>query len=125
MKLGAMHHIRVQNVTARAENSVRVWGNSESRPHDIVFDRVELTLDRWTQYPGGVYDNRPTSAMAAIEPHKTVGFSLQDADQVTLGDCRLRWGTNTPQYFGQAVQATDCTGVKLERFDGEAAPSAK
>ncbi len=122
-KVGTLHHVTVQNVTARAENSVRVWGSPGSRAHDIVFDHVDVTLDRWTRYKGGVYDNRPTTAIAGIEPHETVGFSIQDADNVTLRDCKLRWGANRPEY-GQAVQSKDCTGLMVERFDGEDAHPA-
>src|SRR5665213_1332747 len=118
---GSVYNILVQNVTGRAENSVRVWGSPGSRAHDIVFDHVDLTLARWTRYKGGLYDNRPTSAIAPIEPHETVGFSIQNADNVTLRDCKLRWGANPPEYFGEALQSKDCTGVKVERFDGGAA----
>jgi hypothetical protein len=120
-RLGTMHHIRVENVTGRAENSVRVWGSKGSRAHDILLDHVDVTLDRWTGYKGGIYDNRPTTAMTALEPHETAGFSIQDADDVTLRDCKLRWGKNPPDYFGEAVQSKDCTGLKVERFDGKGA----
>ena len=118
-KLGTLHHITVENVRGRAENSVRVRGSETSRPHDIVLDRVDVTLDRWTQYRGGVYDNRPTRALAGIEPHETAGFSIENADNVTLRDCKLRWGANRPEYFGQAVQRKNATGLKVERFAGE------
>jgi hypothetical protein len=43
---------------------------------------------------------------------------------VTLRDCRLRWGANVPEYFGEAVQSKDCTGLNVERFDGGAAHPA-
>jgi len=123
--LGTMHHITVQNVTGRAENSVRVWGSEGSRAHDIVLDHVDVTLDRWTQYKGGLFDNRPTTAMTAVEPHETVGFSIQDADHVTLRDCELRWGANRPEYFTQAVQSKNVTGLKVEGFVGEDARPGK
>jgi hypothetical protein len=117
-KIGSLHHITVENVSGRAENSVRVCGSEDSRAHDIVLDRVDLKLDRWTRYKGGVYDNRPTAAMSAIEPHQTVGFSIEHADRVSLRDCKLSWGTNPPDYFGQAVETKDVTGMKVERFVG-------
>jgi Glycosyl hydrolases family 28 len=120
-KLGSLHHITVQNVTGRAENSVRVWGCEASRAHDILLDRVDITLDRWTRYHGGVYDNRPTSAIAGIEPHESVGFSIQDADNVTLRDCNLKWGTNRPEYFSYAIEEKHVTGLKVERFVGDGA----
>lgn len=118
-KLGSLHDIAVENVTGRAENSVRICGSEASRPQGILLDHVDVTLDRWTRYKGGIYDNRPTTAAKAIEPHETVGFSIQDADDVTLRDCKLRWGKNRPEYFGQAIKTKNVTGLKLERFMGE------
>jgi polygalacturonase len=118
-RLGSLHHITVENVTGRAENSVRVRGSEASRPHNIVLDRVDVTLDRWTRYKGGVYDNRPTKVLTPIEPHETAGFSIEEADNVTLRDCKLRWGANRPEYFGQAVQSKNVTGLKVVRFAGE------
>jgi Glycosyl hydrolases family 28 len=122
-KLGSLHDITVENVTGRAENSVRIRGSEASRPHSIVLDHVDVTLDRWTRYKGGMYDNRPTTAVTAIEPHETVGFNIQDADNVTLRDCKLRWGRNRPEYFGQAVQTENVTGLNVERFVGRDAGS--
>jgi polygalacturonase len=124
-KVGVMHDITVQNVTGRAENSVRIWGSGVSRPHDILLDHVDVTLDRWTKYKGGVYDNRPTTAQPGIEPHETVGFSIQDADNVTMRDCKLSWGANRPEYFGDAIQTGNVTGMKNEGFVGESARAAR
>jgi hypothetical protein len=120
-RLGTLHHITVQNVSGRAENSVRVWGSPRNPAHDILLDNVDVTLDRWTKYKGGLYDNRPTSAVEPIEPHRTAGFSIQDADNVTLRDCKLQWGANPPDYFGEAIQQNNITNLKVERFEGEAA----
>ncbi len=119
LKVGTMHHISIENVTGRAENSVRIWGSLESRIHDVTLDRVDVTLDRWTKYKGGVYDNRPSAA--GVEEHRTVGYSIRDADNVTLRDCKLKWGANRPEYFGEAIESKSCTGLKVERFEGEAA----
>ena len=124
-KLGTLHHITVENVTGRAENSARVRGSELSRPHDIVLDHVDITLDRWTRYKGGLYDNRPTRAMSGIEPHETTGFSIENADNVTLRDCKLKWGANLPEYFGDAFETKNVTGVKVEGFVGENAHAGK
>jgi hypothetical protein len=121
LPVGSLHHISVQNVTGRAENSVRVCGSQAGRPHDIVLDHVDLTLDRWTRYPGGLYDNRPTTAQPGIQPHATDGFSIEHADNVALRDCRLHWGAHPPEYFGEAVQTTAVTGMEIKNFAGGAA----
>lgn len=117
-KPGALHHVTVSNVTGHAENSVRVRGSEQSRVHDVAFDHVSVTLGRTTQYKGALYDNRPTTAIPAIEPHDTPGFSIEHADNVTLRDCKVAWGTNAPDSFSYAVEARDTTGLKIERLTG-------
>jgi len=120
-KLGRIRGVRVENVTGRAENSVRVSGCKESRIADVVFDRVAVTLDRWTNYRGGVWDNRPTTAYPAIEEHATPGIHVRHADNVILRHCSIAWGRNTPDYFTHALEAHDVTGLSYPDFVGEAA----
>jgi len=120
-KPGTLHHVTVTNVTGHAENSARICGSVQSRIHDITFDNVAITLDRTTQFKGNLYDNRPTTAIPAIEPHDTPGFSIEHADNVTLRNCKVAWGPNVPDYFSYAVEAKDTTGLKLEGLTGEAA----
>ncbi|MDP9050060.1 MAG: glycosyl hydrolase family 28 protein [Acidobacteriota bacterium] len=120
-KPGTLHHINVSNVTGRAENSVRVCGSAQSRIHDVSFDRVSVTLDRTTKYPGGLFDNRPTTAQPGIEPRDTPGFSIEHADNVTLRNCKVAWGANRPDYFSYALEAKDTTSLKVERFAGKPA----
>jgi hypothetical protein len=117
-KPGTLHHVNVQNVTGQAENSVRVCGSAQSRVHDVSFDRVSVALDRTTPFKGGLYDNRPTTAMTAIEPHDTPGFSIEHADNVLLRDCAVVWGPNAPEYFSYAVEAMDTTAVLVEGLTG-------
>jgi len=120
-KPGALHHVNVQNVTGHAENSVRICGSAQSRVHDVTLDRVSVALDRTTHYKGALYDNRPTTAITAIEPHDTPGFSIEHADNVTLRNCSVAWGANVPDSFSYAVEAKDTTGLKIEGLQGEAA----
>ena len=120
-KVGALHDVTVTNVTGHAENSVRVCGSEQSRVHDIVLDRVSVTLERTTQFKGALFDNRPTTAQPGIEPHDTPGFSVEHADNVTLRDCKVAWGPNPPDAFSYAVEAKDTTGLKIEgRIGGPA-----
>ena len=120
-KPGSLHHVNVQNVTGTAENSVRVCGSAASRVHDVTLDRVAVTLARTTHFPGALFDNRPTTAIPAIQPHDTPGFSIEHADNVTLRNCSVAWGANPPDAFSYAVEAIDTTGLKIEGLKGEAA----
>jgi len=117
-KVGSLHNITVQNITGTAENSVRVCGSAASRVHDITLDRVAVTLARTTQFKGNLFDNRPTTAIPAIEPHDTPGFSIEQADNVTLRNCSVAWGANPPEAFSYAVEAVDTTGLKIEGLTG-------
>jgi hypothetical protein len=120
-KLGTMRDIRVINATGLAENSVRVAGSSQSRPQNIRLTNVAVTLNRFTRYRGGLWDNRPTTAEPGIELHGNPGFSVQQADQVVLADCRVDWGPNRPDYYTHALEAEDVTGLSYPGFRGQAA----
>jgi polygalacturonase len=123
-KVGRLYDIRVENVSGTAENSVRVWGSEGSRVKDVVMDHVTVTLGRSTEYRGGMYDDRPTfedlGEGPGIVPHDAAGFSLQQADDVTLRDCKVTWGARRDE-FSHALEAKDCHGLKMERFEGDAA----
>jgi hypothetical protein len=120
-KLGRIHDVRLRNITARAENSVRINGSAVSRVASVTLEGLKLTMDRWTSYPGPVFDNRPTSAYTDVENHATPAISVRDADGVTVRDCKVEWGSNRPAYFTHALEAERATNLALTRFAGEAA----
>jgi hypothetical protein len=100
---------------------VRVNGSKECRIRDVLLENIAITFDRWTQFPGAVFDNRPTTAYPEIEPHDTPGFSVRYADQVAIKDCRVAWGRNCPASFSHALEADQVTNLELTGFGGEAA----
>jgi hypothetical protein len=116
-----MHNVLVKNVTGTAENSVRINGTKESRISNVRFDNVHVTLNRWTNYPGNLFDNRPTRVYEEIEPHDTPGLYICFSDRVMLKDCSVSWGKNIPEYFSNAVQAHDVSDLRIEGFKGEGA----
>jgi polygalacturonase len=120
-KIGTIHNILVENVTGTSENSVRINGTKESRISNVRFENVNVTLNRWTKYPGNLFDNRPTKVYEGIEPHDNPGIFIRFSDQVMLEDCSVSWGNNVPDYFTNAIQAHDVTDLKIECFKGEAA----
>jgi hypothetical protein len=119
--LGKISGVRVENVSGRAENSVRISGCAESRISDVAFDNVDVTFDRWTNYSGRLWDNRPTTALPGIETHDTPGIHVRYADNVSLRRCKVRWGKNRPEYFSHALEAHDVTGLVYPDFAGESA----
>lgn len=120
-KIGTIHNIVVENVTGIAENSIRINGTKESRISNVRFENVHVTLNRWTKYPGDLFDNRPTKVYKEIEPHNNPGFYICFSDRVLLKNCSVDWGKNIPDYFTNAIQAHDVTDLKIEGFKGKAA----
>jgi polygalacturonase len=117
--LGALHHVHFQNITGIAENSARISGSPDSRIHHITLDRVALTLDRWTRYPGSVFDNRPTKAQPDLVPHDTPGFYIEHADHIALTDCSVAWGKHAPPTFTSPLETLDVTNLTNTRFHGK------
>jgi polygalacturonase len=120
-KLGTLRDIQIQNVTGRAENSVRINGTAASRIQNVTMQNVSVKLDRWTKYQGGVFDNRPTRVLDPIETHDTPGFCIRYADEITLKNCSVSWGRNLPDYFADALETESVTGLRLTGFKGTAA----
>jgi polygalacturonase len=127
-KVGSIHDIRIKNVKGRAENSIRINGTEESRISNIILEDISVTFDRWTSWPGGLFDNRPTKiysgleeVFSAIEYHDNPGISICYADGVLLKNCNIKWGNNKPDYFTNAVEASHVTDLKIAGFDGESA----
>jgi polygalacturonase len=119
--LGAIENVLVENVTGKAENSARINGTPASHIRGVRFENVAVTLDRWTKYPGGVFDNRPTKVLEPVEKHGNPGFSVRWADDVVLKNCAVHWGRHRPEYFTSALEAGEVTGLSLTGFKGSAA----
>jgi hypothetical protein len=122
-KVGRIHDVRVSNVTARAENSVRLNGTRESPIANVTIDALALTMDRWTRYPGPIFDNRPTSAYPDLEQHNTPAISVRDTEGVTIRNSKVQWGANAPTYFTHALEAERVSSLALTHFTGDAAHS--
>ena len=122
VKIGTLRDIRLRNIRGKAENCIHVDGSPEQPIEDVLMEKVDFTIDRWTAYPGGKLDNRPVKpSMPGLEERKTPVFFLRNAKNVTLRDCKARWGKNLQPYFGAALEAINVQNLKLERFEGEAA----
>ena len=120
-KVGKLSDVRIRDITARAENSARICGCPESPIAGVKLDNVTLTMDRWTPYPGGVWDNRPGGADNGIERHATPAFGLRHARTVGLNKCSVVWGTHPGETFSNALDAEAVNGLALSHFSGTAA----
>lgn len=118
-KLGKIHRVQVRNVTGRAENSIRINGSPDRPIENVLLEGVNVTFDRWTQYPGGEFDNRPPND--AIEKHPTPGIHLRHTRGILVRNTSVSWGQNRPDYFTHALHTVDTQGLLRYNFKGEAA----
>ena len=118
--VGKIRNIRFSNLLCRSENGIYLSGCQESPLEDIALENVRLELNKWTKWEGGVIDTRPGHGTAASRG-KIAGIFCQQAKNVTLRHCDIRWGANRPSYFGPALEARDVDGLRLDDFSGTAA----
>lgn len=118
--IGKIHNIRVENVTGVAENSVRINGTKESRISNVHFENVHVTLNRWTDYPGNLFDNRPPKG-TTTSSHMTIPVLHPLQRSGHAKQLQRQLGRQHSDYFSNAIKAHDVTGLKIEGFQGNAA----
>ena len=98
---------------------MRICGTPASRIDSVQLKNVTVKLDRWTKYPGGVYDNRPTKVLEPIEKHATDGISLRCADNVVLDHCTITGSASRALGYGESVRGEDVSALAITGFSGE------
>jgi hypothetical protein len=98
-----------------------VNGTAQSRIENIRFKNIDVKFDRWTKYPGGVYDNRPTKVLTPIEAHAADGFNVRYADNIFLENCLVSWKRSSSTNFSNAIGTEEVSGLKVSDFSGDSA----
>lgn len=117
---GKISGIRFSNIFCDSENGVLVHGMPENCVEDIFFEKVQVTLSAKSKWKRGQYDLRPGLGMGIIE-RKSPGFFLENAEGVSIRDCRVKFQGDDLADFAQAIYAKNCRDLSLERFKGETA----
>jgi len=126
-KTGSLSNIRFRNVRGVAENSFRIDAHPEAPIRNVLLEDCSVEIDRWTQYPGGMFDNRPTrtddpmSEPGGLEKHDTPAYFLRNVQGAMLRNCSAAWGLHHDDSFSYALEAQSVTGLKLEHFHGRSA----
>jgi len=123
-KIGHVRHVRFSNVLCRSENGVFIQGWEPGLVEDILLENVRIQMEKWSKWPGGRQDLRPCPGEGLPE-HPTAGVFIKNAQEVTLRNCQVTWGTNPPAYFRHALEAHGVAGLTLENFQGHAAHPEK
>jgi polygalacturonase len=117
-KLGALRGLRFSHILSHGEAGVFIQGSEACTPEDIVLDDVTLDIAKTTPWPSRI-DLRPPEELGVLEKGVVIaGIHLQDASQVTLRNCTVRWGPNPPESYGPALRSVRVTGLVTENFQG-------
>ncbi|MFT4092859.1 MAG: TonB-dependent receptor plug domain-containing protein [Niabella sp.] len=104
----------------KALKGVYVSAESKEKIQNIVFDNVDVSIEKTTAIPGGIYDRRPAKAAGFVKG-KTAGFYFDTAGNILLRNCSVRWGINKPLYFGEALFLKNIEGFIQSGFTGKPA----
>jgi len=118
--IGHVRRIRFNNILCRSENGVFVYGWTPGLIEELLFENVRLEVEKWSRWPGGRQDIRPSPGDGLIEM-PTHGFFLKNVKDVTLRNCQVIWGVNPPDYYQYALATQNVDGLVLENFKGESA----
>lgn len=119
-KVGEVKNIYFTNIKCNSENGVYVSGESADKVSNIVFDGINVLIDKTTSIAGGSYDRRPSKEEGFVTG-STSAFYIQNATSVTIKNSMVNWGSNRPAYFAYAVESHQAPGILVEGLLGTAA----
>lgn len=119
-EVGHVRRVRFSNILCRSENGVCVQSWRPALVSDLLFENVRVEISKTSKWPGGQHDLRPCSD-AGLYEHRTSGFFINQADDVTLRNCEVIWGERRPDYFCHALETHDVINFVAENFRGTSA----
>ncbi|MEP7377447.1 MAG: glycosyl hydrolase family 28 protein [Chitinophagaceae bacterium] len=116
-RVGEVENIFFSNIKCTSENGIYVSGESAGKISNIVFDQVDVVINKTTVIPGGIYDRRPAQAEGFVKGN-TSGFYFDKVNGIRLRNSSVTWGNNRPAYFAHAVESYDIISLKITGLDG-------
>lgn len=118
--VGVVNDITFSNIKCVSENGVYVGAESADKISSIVFDQVDMTIQKTTAIPGGVYDRRPAQVEGLLKGN-TSGFYLDKATGIIIRNSSVTWKGQLPAYFAHVLESHDVTGIVTSNLTGTAA----
>ncbi|WP_276501689.1 glycoside hydrolase family 28 protein [Terrimonas pollutisoli] len=119
-KVGAVRNIYFTNIKCSSENGVYISAESADKISTIVFDNVDIFINKTTAIAGGVYDRRPADVEGFVKG-KTSGFYFDKANSITVRNCSVQWGNNRPAYFAHALESYRVASLNVMALQADAA----
>ena len=119
-RVGEVKNIYFSNIKCTSENGVYVSAETSDKISNIVFDNVDVSINKITSVDGGVYDRRPCAVEGFIKG-STSGFYFDGAVNISMRNCAVQWGQNRPGYFTHAIESKQVSNLDITGFTGAAA----
>lgn len=123
-RVGQIKNIYFTNISCSSENGVYVSAESADKIENIVFDNIDLLINKTSSIPGGIYDRRPANVDGFVKG-STSGFYFDNAGSIRVRNSHLRWGVNKAPYFNFVVESKKVNSLELYNVTGQAAFSHK
>jgi len=119
-RVGMVKNITFSNIKCFSENGVYVSAESKDKLDNILFDQVEVFIDKTTSLPGGIYDRRPCEAEGFVKG-STSGFYFDTGKHIMVRNCSVQWGAQRPAYFAHALESRNTEYTEIVNFSGTSA----
>lgn len=123
-RVGQVRNIYFTNIKCASENGIYVSGESPDKINHIVFDEVDILLNKTTVHTGGIYDRRPANVEGFVKG-STSGFYFDAATGIIVRNCSVSWGANRPAYFNHVLESYRVLSLTLFNLAGNAAQKGK
>jgi hypothetical protein len=123
--LGRIRNVKFQNIIARGEAGIVVYGTDESVIEGVSFENVTLHIanSKLNELGGGNFDLRPVlDPKLQLFSHDIPGFFAQYVRGLRLRDFDLTWGPVKQTFFTHGIEVNHFEGVTIDNFHGSAAP---
>ncbi|HEY3861053.1 MAG TPA: glycosyl hydrolase family 28 protein [Verrucomicrobiae bacterium] len=127
VQIGEIKNIRFRNIIAEGEDGIIVCGSPQSRIKDVVFDGVKIRMKNGPlqESYGGNFDLRSSLDLShALFAHDIPAFYGRFVDGLDLRGFKVEWAADAPKFFSHAIELEDFRRVRIDAFDGCAAPNA-
>ena len=136
-KLGTVRNIICSDIICESENGIFIYGENQSNVENISLNNINLSIEKWTKWPGGLFDLRPCAVMAKtagdvsrghqikdesikqVFQHPWSAIYLQNASGIGIDKVSVKWDDQMPDYYHHALQAKNIQPLKLQNFKGK------
>lgn len=123
---GEVKNVQFNNIIAKGDQGILLYGLEESKMHDISFRNVQLkiTKGKETMDYGGNIDLRPTVVEdKMLFEHDIPGIYAQFVEGLTIEDFKLTWDDDLPTFFTYPVQCVSVNNLEIDDFEGSCNPN--